>query len=344
MDSLVLIALVASALACGALAVRFLRRVRRERLARTWRRVLVGNLLVLAALLSFLLLGGELYYRYIYDTTEAFGLSRTTARWFERHVRANNFGFRDSIDYAHARDPARRRISFIGDSFTVGHGIVDPEARFTNRVRRALPGVEVHQIAEAGWETGHELRMLARMTGDGYELDWVVLVYCLNDIADIVPEWRAIGDRIYLEDPGFVVRHSFLLDTLYNRWRASTDPDLADYFGFVRASYEGSVWERQRERLRDLRDLVTRARGRLAVVTFPFLQSLGADYPYRAVHARLDALWRDFGVAHLDLLPTLEAQGRAGLVVNRFDAHPNELANELVATALLPFLLEIMSR
>ena len=34
------------------------------------------------------------------------------------------------------------------------------------------------------------------MAKNGYQFDTVVLVYCLNDVADIIPEWQTILQRM----------------------------------------------------------------------------------------------------------------------------------------------------
>jgi hypothetical protein len=44
------------------------------------------------------------------------------------------------------------------------------------------------------------------------------------------------------------------------------------------------------------------------------------------------------GVPHLDLLPVYVDYADAELVVNRFDAHPNEFAHSLAAEAIGRFL------
>ena len=63
----------------------FFRKLKRKRGSRSWRTLALGNLLIFLLLFSLVLLGGECYYRFVYDTTDAFGLSKTTARWFDRH-------------------------------------------------------------------------------------------------------------------------------------------------------------------------------------------------------------------------------------------------------------------
>ena len=59
--------------------------------------LLAGNLLVLLTLCSVGLLGGEIYYRWIYDASDSFGLTKTNQRWFDRHFHKNASGFRDTV-------------------------------------------------------------------------------------------------------------------------------------------------------------------------------------------------------------------------------------------------------
>lgn len=303
--------------------------------------MVLGNLLVLVALLALLGVGGELYYRFGVDSTDSFGLTRVCQRWFQRHYRFNNFGVRDNVEYAMARIPGTRRVTFLGDSFTAGHGIADVEQRFANRVRRALgPGVEVQALAANGIDSGEEIQNLAAVVQGGYELDTLVLVYVLNDVSDIVPQWGAILQRIYAErgrEP-FLVRHSYLVNMLYYRLKAARDPDIANYYGFVRGAYEGPLWDYQQQRLRGLHDLCRAKGARLLVVTFPLLNALGPDYPYRDVHERLNAFWSGLGVPHLDLTPAYAGRRARDLTIGRYDAHPNEAAHAIAAEAIVQFL------
>jgi hypothetical protein len=305
-----------------------------------WRLVL-GNLLVLAGLLVLLGVGGELYYRFGVDSTDSFGLTRVCQRWFQRHYQFNNFGLRDNVDYAMTRAPGARRVTFLGDSFTAGHGIANVEDRFANRVRAALgPGVEVHALAANGIDSGAEIQNLTAVVQGGYDLDTLVLVYVLNDVSDIVPQWGAILQRIYAESgrEPFWVRHSYLINMLYYRLKAARDPDIANYYGFVRGAYEGELWEYQQERLRGLHALCRAKGARLRVVTFPLLNALGPDYAYADVHARLNSFWAGLGVPHLDLMATYEGRRARDLTIGRYDAHPNEEAHALAAEAILRFL------
>ena len=324
----------------AAALVAFFRLFRQHRrTSRRAARLVAGNLLVLLFIGSICLLGGEIYYRFLYDTTDSFGLTKTTKRWFARHFEKNNAGVRDSVPYRGALTPGIRRVTFLGDSFTAGHGVPNVEDRFANLVRGMLPDREIHIAAHPGWDTGHQIEAVEDALARGYGMDTVVLVYCLNDIADIVPEWRAILERIYKADPpGSLVESSYLLNVWHYRLKAARDPDVSSYYKFVIDNYEGPVWERQAGRLRRMKSDLESHGVRLLVVTFPFLHALGDENPCREIHAKLARFWEAEGVPHLDLLSTFDGMASDDLVVNRYDAHPNEAAHAMAAEAIAEFL------
>jgi hypothetical protein len=332
----------------GALVWLFLRGVARDHGQGATRglRLVAGNLLVLLFFGSIVFAAGEAYYRFLYDTTDSFSYSRTSQRWFRRYFRPNAAGFRDNVEYADRIRPGRRRITFLGDSFTVGHGIKNVENRFANRIRRAHPEWEVHALAELGYDTGDELRTLRTEINHGYQLDQVVLVYCLNDVVDILPEWGRILERIRSDqtvNAYWLRQRSYFVDTVYHRLKVWREPDMRNYFQVVRDAYRGPVWEQQQQRLRSLREAAEAAGGELRVVTFPFLHALGPNYEYQPVHDALNRLWREWEVPHLDLLTIYRSIPPGQLVVNSLDAHPNEYAHGLAAEAIGRFLEQAMS-
>ena len=113
------------------------------------RLLLVGNLALLLSLLAVSFTALETYYRFLYDSTDSFGLSKAMDRWMERHYQANDWGFRDNIDYSSRRSASSdQRITFLGDSFTAGHGIAaihlnDGHGRLLRYARRPPPDVPV---------------------------------------------------------------------------------------------------------------------------------------------------------------------------------------------------------
>jgi len=302
-----------------------------------WLRLIIGNILVFVFLCSLVLLCGELYYRFLYDTTDSFGLTKVSLDWQERHYQYNNYKVRDSMNYALKRF-GKRRITFIGDSFTAGHGIADVEDRFANLIRSMRPEMEIHVLADNGWDTYLELSTLVKLSQDGYEFEHVVLVYVLNDIADLMEEWREILKRIYFIEPGFFFEHSYFLNILYYHHFAVHDPDISDYYSFVHTAYDGPLWEKHKERLTAIKKGMDARGVKFSVVTFPFMHSLGPNYEYREIHERLGVFWKSLGAAHLDLLSVYESHRAKELVVNKYDAHPNELAHKMAAEAINEFL------
>ena len=310
-----------------------------------WPQVLLGNLLVLLVLLSLGLLGGELYYRFLYDATDSLDYTKVSVRWFQRHYHMNASGCRDDLNYAAPIQSGKRRITFLGDSFAAGHGVKEAEDLFAFRLRQVHPEWEIHLLAQPGFDTSNELRTLTNQVNSPYQLDQVVLVYCLNDIGDLLPEMDQALQQVYADEEhsGWLRRHSYFVNTVYSRLSLRLNPDLKHYFNLLLAGYRGPVWQQQRQRLKELRDLTQSHGGRLSVVTFPFFEALGSDYKYQFVHDQLDQYWRDLGVPHLDLLPIYRDLPPRQLMVNRFDAHPNERAHALAAAALDPFLQQQMA-
>ena len=337
---------VAAPLVSFGLLMVFMRRVKRSKGPTGWGRLVVGNTLVLCCLVTPVLLAGETYFRFLYDTTDSLAYTRVSERWELRHWRLNNVGCRDNVDWFPALPAGKRRISFVGDSFTAGHGISDVEDRFPNLLRRAHPDWEVHAVAKVGLDTDAEQKLMKKAFARGYQVDQVVLVYCLNDIEDLMP---GQGDAMLralavLDHSPWLVRKSYMLNLWYHHYRASRDPYLGNYCFYVREAYSGPLWEQQEERLKAFRDLIQAQGGHLAVVTFPFLNALGPNYEYRFVHDKLDRFWRGLGVPHLDLLTVYAGLPPSRVTVNRFDAHPNEYANKLAAAAIDKWLQGFIGR
>ena len=339
-DNLVLGLYVMVVLVCAGGILLFARHLRGCGSSSGWWHLILGNALVLFALLALGLLVGEVYYRFAYDATDSLDYTKVSLRWFGRHYHPNSWGCRDNLEYTNSLAAGKRRITFLGDSFTAGHGVKDVADVFALRLRQAHPEWEVQVLARPGFDTGNELQTMAACFTNQYQVDQVVLVYCLNDIGDLIPESNEAVQRVYAEvdRSGWLRRHSYFINTVYNRLSLSWNPDLKQYFQLLVGAYRGPAWQQQQERLKEMRDLVESHGGRLAVVTFPFLQALGPKYEYQFVHDQLDKCWRVLGVPHLDLLTVYGRLPPRELVVNRFDSHPNEHAHALAATAIDKFL------
>ena len=103
-------------------------------------------------------------------------------------------------------------------------------------------------------------------------------------------------------------------------------------------AYEGGKWEKQKEALRKFKSFANKMNAHFKVVTFPFLQKKSKEYAFRRIHSKIDKFWVEERVEHLDLLDVYESHLGDKLVVNKYDAHPNEFANEIAAEAIDRFL------
>ncbi|MCY2962186.1 MAG: SGNH/GDSL hydrolase family protein, partial [Planctomycetota bacterium] len=127
---------------------------------------------------------------------------------------------------------------------------------------------------------------------------------------------------------------TYFFNLLYFRSQQATVPGVRNYYAHVEDSYRGIAWNRMFAKLIELRNTCREANIDFRVVVFPFLHNLGPDYPFRDAHERIVEACRREDVPCLDLLPVLEPHARERLVVNMFDAHPNERAHELAAFAI----------
>lgn len=318
----------------------FVRWARRQEPSRG--RLIAGNGLILLSLLAGVALLAETYLRFVYDATDSYGLTLTNRAWMHRNWQRNSMGLRD-IEWQPAKAAGTRRVAFLGDSFVAGYGVSDPEDRLGNLVRRELAGrapprYEVWNCAELAWSTKEQTEFMS-FAASRLGLDHVILGYCLNDVHDLLPPDQRF-DRDTLDRPTWISpTQSFLFDFLWFRTRLAPDDRFDRYFGWVDRAYgDPELWNRQRARLRRLVD-VTRSRGaRMDVVVFPFFDTWGPGYAYGPAHEQVGAAFRELGVNVLDLRAAYAGIPGDELVVNRFDAHPNERAHRIAADAILDAL------
>lgn len=305
-------------------------------------KLILWNVLLSVFLLFFVFILGESYYRFFADTTDSFSINKVSKRWVKRHYQFNNRNLRDNINYEYKIANGKRRVSVLGDSFTAGHGLPNVDKRMGNLLRQKYSDTEVHVIAINGSNSSTELDRLITLYRSGYELDVVVLAYCLNDIDNLVEESQTIYKRIHAFSNrlNYIQQQSYFINMLSFRWFVFNDPDYLNYGNAVLKAYQDETWEQQKQILRQMNEVTRYANARFVVMTFPFLQSEKDDYTFLEVHRLIDNFWKKQGVPHLDLLSVYEPYLGKNLTVNSYDAHPNEFANQLAAEALETFLEE----
>ncbi len=314
----------------------FFRRTR----GRTGRlRLVAGNALVLACLLWTAVVAGETYFRWFYDQTDSFGLLPTNWTWFRAHVLENTDGFRDR-EWPRGKRPGVERVACVGDSFTMGWGIRELADCWPQRLGAGLearaPGrFETRTYAIPGLPTSQEAALIdRRVSREG--VDRVILGYCLNDTDDLLPPDRWFNREEAPQVPFLKNTTSFLADFLWFRLKQRQDPRVRDYFGYEKEAYDDpKIWAAQRAQFRHIAETCRASGMKLHVIVFPFFQSWGDDYPFGACHDKVVAAWRELGVEAIDLRDAYRGIPATELVVNRFDAHPNERACAIAADVAL---------
>ncbi len=297
----------------------------------------------------------ELYFALIYDASDSFNMTNVSKKWFALHVApqqktlefrdGHGIVYRDNRKFPERLEPNQRHLIFLGDSFTFAQGVPNVADRFSNRIREVLEKqtngrVVVSNLADAGTDLHWQEELLRELYDNGHRIGTAVYVLCLNDIETFHERHKTYYNDLGKRAPqSFLFRDTYFFNWVYFRLRQFTIPDVRGYFEFVKEYYDGEPWQLMRVKLEQVHQMCRSRHTDFRVVVFPFLHSLGPDYPFQDAHRRIVDYCQEVGIPVQDLAPELAPSAAKGLTVNRFDAHPNELAHRLAAEALLQKLL-----
>ena len=337
--------------------------------------VIVGGILLLIALLKFrrrfkgrfarlfanvglslwmvlfLITCIECGFAFFYDTTDSFNMTNVSKRWFRVHIEPQQHALRltptegilyreESPTFPEPGEIEPHHICFVGDSFTMGHGVPNVTHRFSNRIGKRLQETNpeeflVTNLADAGKDLFWVSRVSELMFEQGYDIDTLVYVMCLNDIESFDKNFQSYYADLGQHDPHNVFfKETYFLNLVYFRARQFSLPQVRDYYSFVKEYYEGEQWQKMSDKLRQLNELCKANGTQLRVVVFPFLHNVGEDYPFMAAHKTVREFCERIDVSVLDLEPVFREHANDSLTVNPFDAHPNPLAHSIAARAM----------
>ena len=263
---------------------------------------------------------------------------------FAVEFRFNSLGFRD-VEWQEKR-PGVHRVIVLGDSFTEGWGVREPDT-YPRALERLLDAEEPGrwEVRNAG-RRGADFPALADMFVEALAFHPDLLVYGMvpNDVErspeidarqDYMNDW--ILDQAHLSSRPLPPTHWRLLALIEDRlaaWRIDR-ASTAWYHDLYREP-NAAGWNRTRERLREL-DARVRAQGsHFLVATWPLLVGLDGRYPFQEEHDLVARFCAEAGIARHDLLPVLRARPNRDLIVHDADRHPSATAHRLVAESLAP--------
>jgi hypothetical protein len=312
------------------------------------RRLALSNLGLSLCMLLGALTAAESAFACFADFSDTFNITNVSKRWLALHIdhEKNNEGMRDRMPFTKFAPVGRKRIIFLGDSFTVGHGVKQVEDRFSDRVAAWLdetaPGkYVVANLSEPGWETSQvQAHAAAVMFGLQADVSMFVYAYNLNDIEGYMQEaGQQPLEGIYTSEPKFFLfRDTYLFNWLYFRFlqfRARNNT----YFDRLAKAYETPAWDGLRIKLSQLHRECKEGHADFRMVIFPFLHDLNGPDSFHEARARLAAFCKSEKIPLLDLDPIFRQHAGENLMVSRFDAHPNERAHAIAAEAMEQHLL-----
>lgn len=263
--------------------------------------------------------------RSITETTPAYSVT----------YRSNRQGFRSRRDFE--RLTRKRRVAFLGDSYTMGSGVEDDET-FAHLLQRRLRRTQSYNFGIGGfgvdqmWLTLRHyalpvdpdlvvlsfIRPNLRRARSAYRMghDWLAKPVFRLDAGELVP--MTLDNR-----PGtlrrFAERHSRLVEI-----GRRIDYSLGRRLGF------GYTWRLNRAIFERVRDDCRAAGVPLVVVYIPVNRRNPAPLFARE--------FADLGIPFLDLTPLLPAE--ADRLYHRLDPHLNAAGHSFVADRLAAFLVE----
>ena len=239
----------------------------------------------------------EVYFAFVFDSTDSFDITNVSRVWYTRHIQPELYPltfrsgetilFRDDRPLPDRLEPGQEHVCFLGDSFTFGHGLADVTQRFSNRLRTALDAARpgkyvVSNLADAGKDLPWCEAVVNRMVSDGRRIDVLVYVVCLNDIESYHANHMQLYEQIEAIRPrSFLVRETYFPNLLYCRLRVAAVPKIRDYYGFLADYYQGPPWQKMASDWDRWRQACLTADIDFRVVIFPFLQNLDRPSPVR---------------------------------------------------------------
>jgi lysophospholipase L1-like esterase len=243
-------------------------------------------------------------------------------------VRINSGGLR-SPEIAAERLPGMRRLLVLGDSLTFGWGVEEPDT-YSRVLERMLDAsgrpYEVINAGVGNYNTSQQVAWFAER-GVRYQPDEVILAFYIND-AEPTPR----------RSEAWLAGRSYLYVLAASAWDAllravGMKKNLVEYYTDLYAD-DNPGWQACQNSLDRLIDMC-RARGiGIRLVLLPELHYVNDTYPFRFIHQRVAARAGVRGVPVLDLDGAFRDHEPKSLWVSPGDAHPNALAQRIIAQQL----------
>jgi hypothetical protein len=245
----------------------------------------------------------------------------------------------------------KKKLAFLGDSFTYGSGIENPKDRFSDIVKsKVLDSFEVFNLGKCQSDTRDELERLKAFQA---KPDVLVLQYFHNDI---IPTGMRYGYFDYRESKKKITtkmfnvfitpfKCSFFLNFLFvnvgNKLVANFYSNW--YKNDINESFKNQNC--LNEHLKDIEDLIVYCKSKnikLYVLFIPdltdieFTQSIYAD--------KIVPTLKKENISYIFIADYLKKYSTSELLVNTVDMHANEFVQQIIAEQLLSVIPELIDK
>lgn len=250
-------------------------------------------------------------------------------------VDLNSHGMRGE-EVPFKKGPEVFRIALLGDSLTMGWGV--PQNRLYARLLeeelnqsppdgfRKETRFEVLNFGVGNYNTVQEVALL-RYKGMSFDPDLILLGYFIND-----------AEKLAHHEDNFFITHSFIYafsKSVINRFTSAENGNYSDYY---RNLYQDNQvgWRECQQGLQDLVKISKLNKVPVVMFILPELHDLTQRYPFADIHQKLATVAKYTGLPVVDLRGefTIYAGREKDIWVSPTDAHPNALAQPLIARAL----------
>ena len=244
-------------------------------------------------------------------------------------VKINSHGLRDR-EIPYERTAQVKRILMLGDSFTEGWGVPFEET-FSKRIERLYAArgttAEVINAGVGNYNTIMEVSYFLTR-GYKYQPDIVVLNYIPNDAEPVPPHAQPNLAMRFCHSCVFLVsRTDMLLRKLALR------PEWEEYYRNLYGGGTAKGWLDAKGAIVKLAEYCKSHNIKLLIAHLPDMHGF-QPYPLETVTELVRRAATENGAEFVDVMPELVGHDPAKLWVSPSDAHPNGVANELIANAL----------
>lgn len=260
--------------------------------------------------------------------------------------RHSSKGIRDR-EFAPETPSGITRIAVIGDSFVFGEGVAEKDT-LPRQIGHILGGtVECINGGQVGANTEQEVVILDNIVRET-DSSRALLVFIANDITmtqKLARQQHYINDLILIRDQYLKRNQAWYSGRLRLLDFASSISDIRkikrDTIQWYRDCYDRRLNGVNLDRMRSrFSELAQRSDCRTVIVLYPLLEGFESGYPLQEIHDTVARMAQDVGLSVIDLAPAFAGRNTRSLWVHESDHHPNRIAQQIAAEAIVSMLRE----